>query len=67
MAIFTRGIAAGPLLTLLSYLVHAVDSVGSRITLAYLVGFFLALGPAVATPNAERAMPLRANADDRRG
>ena len=45
LATFTRGIAAGTLLTLLSYLLHAVDSVGSRIALAYLVGFFLALGP----------------------
>lgn len=45
LATFTRGIAAGTLLTLLSYLLHAVDSVGSRIALAYAVGFFLALGP----------------------
>ncbi|MEW2382809.1 formate/nitrite transporter family protein [Micromonospora sp. NPDC047707] len=42
---FTRGIAAGTLLTLLSYLLHAVGSAGSRIVLAYVVGFFLALGP----------------------
>lgn len=45
LATFTRGIAAGTLLTLLSYLLHAVDSVGSRIALAYAVGFVLALGP----------------------
>ncbi len=45
VATFTRGIAAGTLLTLLSYLLHAVNSVGSRIALAYFVGFFLALGP----------------------
>lgn len=45
LATFTRAIAAGTLLTLLSYLLHAVDSVGSRIVLAYFVGFFLALGP----------------------
>jgi formate/nitrite transporter FocA (FNT family) len=45
VATFTRGVAAGTLLTLLSYLLHAVNSVGSRIILAYLVGFFLALGP----------------------
>lgn len=45
VATFTRGIAAGTLLTLLSYLLHAVNSVGSRIVLAYFVGFFLALGP----------------------
>lgn len=44
-ATFVRGVAAGTLLTLLSYLLHAVDSVGSRMVLAYLVGFFLALGP----------------------
>ena len=45
LATFTRGIAAGTLITLLSYLLHAVDTVGSRIALAYLVGFVLALGP----------------------
>ncbi|XTZ14420.1 formate/nitrite transporter family protein [Micromonospora echinospora] len=45
LATFTRGIAAGTLLTLLSYLLHAVRSAGSRIALAYVVGFFLALGP----------------------
>jgi formate-nitrite transporter family protein len=44
-ATFARAVAAGTLLTLLSYLLHAVDSVISRIVLAYLVGFFLALGP----------------------
>jgi len=42
---FTRAVAAGTLLTLLSYLLHAVDSSGSRMALAYLAGFFLALGP----------------------
>jgi formate/nitrite transporter FocA (FNT family) len=45
LATFTRGVAAGTLLTLLSYLLHAVDSVGSRIAVAYAVGFVLALGP----------------------
>lgn len=45
LATFTRGIAAGTLLTLLSFLLNAVNSVGSRAALAYLVGFFLALGP----------------------
>lgn len=44
-ATFARAVAAGTLLTLLSYLLHAVDSAGSRIALAYMVGFFLALGP----------------------
>jgi formate-nitrite transporter family protein len=42
---FTRAVAAGTLLTLLSYLFHAVDSAGPRMALAYLAGFFLALGP----------------------
>ena len=45
LATFTRGVAAGTLITLLSYLLNAVDTAGSRIVLAYLVGFFLALGP----------------------
>lgn len=45
LATFARAIAAGTLLTLLSYLLNAVNSVGSRIAVAYLVGFFLALGP----------------------
>ncbi|MCX2924439.1 formate/nitrite transporter family protein [Streptomyces sp. NEAU-W12] len=45
LATFTRGLAAGTLLTLLSYLLHAAESTGSRIILAYAVGFFLALGP----------------------
>ncbi|GAA1139198.1 formate/nitrite transporter family protein [Nesterenkonia lutea] len=44
-ATFARALAAGTLLTLLSYLLRAVDTAGSRITLAYMVGFFLALGP----------------------
>lgn len=45
LATLARAVAAGTLLTLLSYLLHAVNSVGSRIVLAYFVGFFLALGP----------------------
>lgn len=45
LATFMRAIAAGTLLTLLSYLLHAVGSAGSRMVLAYLVGVFLALGP----------------------
>lgn len=44
LATFMRAIAAGTLLTLLSYLLHAVNSAGSRMVLAYLVGVFLALG-----------------------
>jgi formate-nitrite transporter family protein len=45
MATMARAILAGALLTLLSYMLNAVDSVTSRILLAYAVGFFLALGP----------------------
>jgi formate/nitrite transporter FocA (FNT family) len=44
-ATLARAVAAGALITLLSYLLQAVDSVRARITVAYLVGFFLALGP----------------------
>lgn len=44
-ATFARAVAAGTLLTLLSYLLHAVDSAGSRMVLAYLAGFLVALGP----------------------
>jgi formate-nitrite transporter family protein len=44
-ATMARAVLAGALLTLLSYMLHAVDSVSSRILLAYSVGFFLALGP----------------------
>lgn len=43
-ATFMRAVAAGTLLTLLSYLLHAVTSSASRIALAYLAGVFLALG-----------------------
>jgi formate/nitrite transporter FocA (FNT family) len=44
-ATMARAVLAGALLTLLSYMLSAVDSVTSRILLAYAVGFFLALGP----------------------
>jgi formate-nitrite transporter family protein len=44
-ATLARAVLAGALLTLLSYMLNAVDSVTSRIMLAYAVGFFLALGP----------------------
>jgi formate/nitrite transporter FocA (FNT family) len=44
-ATLARAVLAGALLTLLSYMLSAVDSVTSRILLAYAVGFFLALGP----------------------
>ncbi|PSQ06381.1 transport [Halobacteriales archaeon QS_5_68_33] len=42
---FASAIVGGTLVTLLSFLLHAVDSIGSRIPLAYVVGFLLALGP----------------------
>ncbi len=45
VATFARAIAAGALLTLLSYMLQACDSVRSRITTAFLVGFFVAVGP----------------------
>ena len=41
---FVNGIVGGTLVTLLSFLLEAVDSVGSRITLAYIVGVLLTLG-----------------------
>lgn len=44
-ATFARAILAGALLTLLSYMLHAVNSVRSRISVAYMVGFLVALGP----------------------
>ena len=44
-ATFARGIAAGTLIALLSFLLNAVNSMGSRAALAYTVGVFLALGP----------------------
>ncbi len=40
-----RAIAAGALLTLLSYMLHACDSVRSRISVTLMVGFFVAVGP----------------------
>lgn len=42
---FASAIAGGALVSLLSFLLVAVNSVGSRIALAYVVGFLLALGP----------------------
>lgn len=45
LATFARAILAGALLTLLSYMLHAVTSVRGRITVAYMVGFLVALGP----------------------
>lgn len=40
-----KGVAGGALTTLLSFLLHAVNGVGSRMSLALMVGFLLALGP----------------------
>jgi formate/nitrite transporter FocA (FNT family) len=45
LASFARAIAGGTLVSLLSFLLVAVETGGSRISLAYLVGFLLALGP----------------------
>jgi formate-nitrite transporter family protein len=44
-ATFATAVMAGALVTLLSYMLSAVDSVAARLAVAYLVGFFLALGP----------------------
>lgn len=44
-ATFARAVLAGALITLLSYMLSAVNSGSARILLAYMVGFFLALGP----------------------
>ncbi|RRJ29396.1 formate/nitrite transporter family protein [Halocatena pleomorpha] len=45
LAKFADAIAGGILVSLLSFLLEAADSVRDRITLAYIVGFLLALGP----------------------
>jgi formate-nitrite transporter family protein len=42
---FTNAIAAGALLTLMTYLLQGTNSVTGRMLIAYLVGFFLAIGP----------------------
>lgn len=44
-ASFARALLAGTLLTLLSFLLHAVDSATARIVLAFMVGFLVELGP----------------------
>jgi formate/nitrite transporter FocA (FNT family) len=44
-ATLARAVLAGALLTLLSYLLHAVTSVTGRVLVAYMVGFLVALGP----------------------
>ncbi|MFC4246855.1 formate/nitrite transporter family protein [Natribaculum luteum] len=45
MGMFADAIAGGVLVSLLSHLLLSVNSVGSRIAVAYIVGFLLALGP----------------------
>lgn len=42
---FVSAIVGGALVALLSFLLQATNSAGSRIIMAYLVGFLLALGP----------------------
>lgn len=42
---FVSAILGGGLVALLSFLLQAVNSVGSRIAMAYVVGFLLAIGP----------------------
>lgn len=44
-ATLARAIAAGALLTLLSYMLHGCESIASRIMVTYMVGFFIAVGP----------------------
>ncbi|WP_277542894.1 formate/nitrite transporter family protein [Haloarcula laminariae] len=45
VASFARAIAGGALVSLLSFLLVSVESDGSRLSLAYVVGVLLALGP----------------------
>ena len=44
-ATLVRAVLAGALITLLSYMSSAVNTVAARILVSYMVGFFLALGP----------------------
>lgn len=44
-ATLARAVLAGALITLLSYMLHAANSVTARILVAYMVGVLLALGP----------------------
>lgn len=44
-AMFADAIVGGALVSLLSFMLEAVDSVGSRISVSYAVGVLLALGP----------------------
>lgn len=45
LATLARAVMAGALITLLSYLLEACDTVAARISIAYMAGFVLALGP----------------------
>lgn len=42
---FVKAVAGGALVALLSFLLKAVDSIGSRIAMAYMTGFLLSIGP----------------------
>lgn len=42
---FARAVAGGALVTLLSFLLSSVNTVGSRVGMAYMTGFLLSLGP----------------------
>lgn len=44
-ATLSRAVLAGALITLLSYMLEAANSVTARILVSYMVGVFLALGP----------------------
>lgn len=44
-ATLARAVMAGALITLLSYMLNATNTVAARILIAFLVGFLLALGP----------------------
>lgn len=44
-ATLVRAVLAGALITLLSYMLSACDTVAARILVAFIVGFFLAVGP----------------------
>jgi formate/nitrite transporter FocA (FNT family) len=45
LGVFASAVLGGSIVSLLSFLLQAVDTAGSRIALSYMVGFLLALGP----------------------
>ena len=45
MATLARAVLAGALITLLSYMLKGTNTVAAQVLVAYMVGFFLALGP----------------------